>query len=507
LSRASRVSRGRTLLAVVVVAFCLGALLQTPGGASAPAPATEEQRRSTKVPMPTPDGRLSSYVVNAAKPWADNTGKVERAVRRTGGVVVQSWPQIGVVVAHSRRETFRQALRRRDVVASVGVTRTARVLEGTPGSARPAARPVGRDQVKQEFRPATAAQVEPDPREAKQWDMRVIKADQAHEVTDGSSDIVVGVLDSGIEADHPDLAPNLDPGLSVNCTDAGRVDTSATGWHPTNSDHGTHVAGTIAAARNGVGIVGVAPAATLASVKVVNDSGLIYAEYAICGFMWAGLHDMDVTNNSYYIDPFMYWCSDWADQRAVKHAITRAVTWSTGQGVTHVAAAGNDSTDLAHNRRDGSSPNDSRPVSRRINAGCHDLPAELPGVVTVSSFAQVRDTLRTRLSFFSNVGLGVIDVGAPGSDILSTIRQGRYARFSGTSMASPHVAGVVALLAGEHPAWSPAQLADAARAHADDKPCRPSEYDYVTACVGSDDVNSYAGDGMADALEAVGATP
>jgi hypothetical protein len=86
--------------------------------------------------MPTPDGRLSSYVVNAAKPWADNTGKVERAVRRTGGVVVQSWPQIGVVVAHSRRETFRQALRRRDVVASVGVTRTARVLEGTPGSGR-----------------------------------------------------------------------------------------------------------------------------------------------------------------------------------------------------------------------------------------------------------------------------------------------------------------------------------------------------------------------------------
>jgi hypothetical protein len=66
---------------------------------------------------------------------------------------------------------------------------------------------------------------------------------------------------------------------------------------------------------------------------------------------------------------------------------------------------------------------------------------------------------------------------------------------------------VVALLAGEHPAWSPAQLADAARAHADDKPCRPSEYDYVTACVGSDDVNSYAGDGMADALEAVAATP
>ena len=500
-------SRARNLLAVVVVALCLGALLQTPGGAAPSAPAAEEQRRSTRVPMPTPDGRLSSYVVNAARPWADNTAKVERAVRRTGGVVVQSWPQIGVVVAHSRRDTFRQALRRRDVVASVGVTRTARVLEGTPGTARPSARPASRTQVKQEFRPATPAQVEPDPREAKQWDMRVIKANQAHETTDGSSDVVVGILDSGIEADHPDLAANIDTAKSVNCTDAGRVDSSATGWHPTNSDHGTHVAGTVAAARNGLGIVGVAPAATLASVKVVNDSGLIYAEYAICGFMWAGLQGMDVTNNSYYIDPFTYWCSDWADQRAVKQAITRAVTWSTEQGVTHVAAAGNASTDLAHNTRDGSSPNDSRPVNRRINAGCHDLPTELPGVLTVSSFAQVRDTLRTRLSYFSNVGLGVIDVGAPGSDVLSTIRNGEYAHFSGTSMASPHVAGVVALLAGEHATWSPEQLADAVRAQADDKACRRSEFDFVSTCVGTDAVNSYAGDGMVDALEAVSFAP
>jgi subtilisin family serine protease len=504
------VSRARNLRAVAVVAVCLGALLQAPGGATPAPPASssagEEQPRSTRVPMPTPEGRLSSYVVNAVQPWTENIAAVERAVRRTGGVVVQSWPQIGVVVAHSRRETFRQALRRRDVVASVGVTRTARVLEGTPGAARPTARPPTRTVLKQEFRPATSAQVAPDPREAKQWDMKAIKADQAHETTDGSSDVVVGVLDSGIEADHPDLVANIDTEKSVNCTDAGRVDTSDTGWHPTNLDHGTHVAGTIAAARNGLGIVGVAPDATLASVKVVNDSGLIYAEYAICGFMWAGLQGMDVTNNSYYIDPFTYWCSDWADQRAVKHAITRAVTWSTEQGVTHVAAAGNDSTDLAHNRRDGSSPDDSRPVSRRINAGCHDLPTELPGVLTVSSFARVGDTMRTRLSFFSNVGLGVIDVGAPGSDVLSTIGGGRYARYSGTSMASPHVAGVVALLAGEHPSWTPEQLADAVRAQADDKACRASELGWVAPCVGTDAVNSYAGDGLVDALEAVSST-
>ena len=133
--------------------------------------------------------------------------------------------------------------------------------------------------------PATSV----DPREAEQWDMQMIKADQAHKITDGSRNVLVGVLDSGIDPDHPDLAANIDVANSVNCTDAGRPDLSATGWYPTTSDHGTHVAGTIAAARNGVGIVGVAPNVRMASVKVVNDDGFIYPEYAVCGFVWAGL--------------------------------------------------------------------------------------------------------------------------------------------------------------------------------------------------------------------------
>ncbi len=497
-------ARTRRVIAALLAPLCLAAMLQAPGDAS-PAE-TNKQRQSTTVQMGAPDGRLSSYVVNAAKPWQANTRKVKRAVRRSGGVVVQAWPQIGVVVAHSRRGKFRTAVRRRPVVASVGATRTTRVLEGTPGKAstvaRRATRPTARI-VKAEFRPVGASQVEPDPREAQQWDMKVVKADQAHDVTDGSSEVLVGILDSGIEHDHPDLAANIDRDDSVNCTDAGRVDTSRRGWRPTVMDHGTHVAGTVAAARNGTGIVGVAPAARIASVKVVNDHGLIYPEYAVCGFMWAGLRRMDVTNSSYYIDPLMYWCSDWRDQRAAKRAVSRAVAWSTRRGVTHVAAAGNASTDLARNRRDGSSPNDSRPIRRRINAGCHELPAELPGVIAVSSFAQIRDTLDTRLSLFSNVGLGVIDVGAPGSDVLSTVTGGRYARYSGTSMAAPHVAGVAALLVGEHPDWTPSQIADAIGAQADDKPCRRSEMDWVAPCVGTDAENSYAGEGMVDALEAV----
>ncbi len=491
----------RTFTALLASA-CVGALLHTAPAAAAPEQ-VDRQKKSTRVPMRAPDGRLSSYLVNATQPWAENTAKVARAVRRNDGMVVQTWPEIGVVVAHSRENRFRRAMRHREVVASVGLTRTTRVREGTPGRARPASRGGAVTPIKPEFRPATRAQVEPDPREDKQWDMKVIKADQAHEVTDGSAEVLVGVLDSGIEPDHPDLEPTIDTAASVNCTDAGRVDTSATGWHPTNSDHGTHVAGTIAAARNGTGIVGVAPEARMASVKVVNDTGLIYAEYAVCGFMWSGLQGMDVTNSSYYIDPFMYWCSDRRDQRSVKRSVTRAVAWATGEGVTHVAAAGNDSSDLDHVTYDWSSPNDSRPVYRRINDRCHDLPTELAGVLTVSSFAQVRDTLNTRLSFFSNIGLDSIDVGAPGSEVLSTIRNGRYARFSGTSMASPHVAGVAALVVGEHPGWTPEQVADAVRSQAEDKPCRRAEYGALPPCEGTDALNSYAGEGMVDALAAV----
>lgn len=452
--------------------------------------------------MPAPDGRLSSYVVNAAAPWRANTAKVARAVRRNGGTVVQTWPEIGVVVAHSRERRFRQAMRRRDVVASVGMTRTSRVKEGTPGTARAGAAAGGVPE-KRDYRPATRAQVEPDPREAKQWDMRVIRADEAHEVSSGSPDVLVGVLDSGIEHDHPDLAENIDPAASVNCTDAGAVDTSVRGWRPTTSDHGTHVAGTIAAARNGTGIVGVAPESRTASVKVVNDDGYIYPEYAICGFMWSGLEGMDVTNNSYYVDPFMYWCDDRPDQAAAMAAVSRAVRWSTRKGVTHVAAAGNASTDLDRNTFDSSSPNDSRSVARRINAGCKDLPTELPGVITVSSFARIKKTLRTKASYFSNVGLRAIDVAAPGSNILSTVLDGRYARFSGTSMASPHVAGVVALLLSEQPDLTPAQVREAIRALARDKPCRKAQYDALPACRGTDARNSYAGEGMVDALRAV----
>ena len=146
--------------------------------------------------------------------------------------------------------------------------------------------------------------------------------------------MLVGINDSGVDDTHPDLAPNFDAKDSVNCVNNGVPDTTPGAWRPTTSSHGTHVAGTVAAARNGVGIVGVAPGVRIASVKVVNDDGFIYPEYSICGIVWAAEHHMDVTNHSYFIDPFEFWCKDNGDQGAVQEAVRRAYDWATDRGVT-----------------------------------------------------------------------------------------------------------------------------------------------------------------------------
>src|SRR6476469_5712678 len=180
--------------------------------------------------------------------------------------------------------------------------------------------------------------VAPEPLEANQWDLRLIKADKANAISGGSRKVLVGVLDSGVEASHPDLAANVDASKSVGCTDQGVPDTSPAAWAPTTSTHGTHVAGEIAAARNGIGVAGVAPNVRLASVKVVDDDGFIYPEYAVCGFVWAATHHMDVTNNSYYVDPYEFWCDDQPDQAAAMEAVRRAVSWSEKQGVVSAAA-------------------------------------------------------------------------------------------------------------------------------------------------------------------------
>jgi subtilisin family serine protease len=427
-------------------------------------------------------GPLMNYVVNT-KASPGHVRKVEDAVKAAGGTVVQSYAQLGVVIAQSTNSDFRtdvRAGRYGREVQSVGATRTAAVSEGPAGTAS--------------IEDVEAAPVA-DPREGEQWDMVQIKADQAHQITDGSRRVLVGINDSGVDDTHPDLAPNFDAADSVSCVDNGVPDTTAGAWRPTTSSHGTHVAGTVAAARNGVGIVGVAPGVRIASVKVVNDDGYIYPEYSICGFVWAAEHHMDVTNHSYFIDPYQFWCKDNGDQGAVEEAVRRAVDYATNHGVLSVAAAGNSNYDLSNKTTDSSSPNDSTAVTRTIDNNCLDMPTELPGVITVASTTQARAK-----SGFSNFGLNTIDVAAPGSAILSTLPGGRYGTMSGTSMASPHVTGVAALMKSVHPWWGPRELEAALRRQADDTAC-PTTPD--ARCTGTTADNAFFGEGIADSLDAV----
>jgi len=489
----------RGLATCLAAAVALGGLVAAPSTAFAAPPAAS--------PAAVADGVLMNYAVNVTKANLGQTKKVERAITAASGRVLASYPEIGVVVAQSASSTFAPTLRREKAVESVGATRTAPVAATDPtyGTPSSGALPPGqaKEQAEQQRRDAQGTAKDQgvesttvaaaDPLEARQWDNVAIGADRAHEVTDGSRDVLVAVIDSGIEGDHPDLAANVDQAASASCL-SGTPDRRYAAWQPTTSDHGTHVAGTIAAARNGVGIVGVAPGVRLSAVKVVNDDGFIYPEAAICGFMFAASTGADVTNNSYYIDPWEFWCGTDPDQAAVKEAVDRAVQSTQRRGVVNVAAAGNSGKDLANKTTDTGSPNDTTPVTRQLDASCQDIPAELDGVVTVSS-----TTSTGTKSSFSNYGQGVIDVAAPGSAILSTVTGGGYGTKSGTSMASPHAAGVLALLASTHPRSSGSQLTDLLYAQATDVPCPAT----ATTCVGAPERNGWFGEGLVDAAAAV----
>ncbi len=151
----------------------------------------------------------------------------------------------------------------------------------------------------------------------------------------------------------------------------------------------------------------------VASVKVVNDDGFIFPEAAVCGYLWAADHGMPVTNNSYFIDPWEFNCVNDPRQRPVWQAVQRALNYSTAKGTLTVASAGNSNVDLQHKFVDSSSPNDgSSPIEdRTITGACRDLPAEAPGVVTVSAVGPTEQK-----SYYSSYGQGVVDVTAPGGD-------------------------------------------------------------------------------------------
>src|SRR6266576_1134649 len=322
------------------------------------------------------------------------------SITAAGGTAVYSYPQIGVVIARSSSSTFRSDLMRNGAIQGAAATAgfATHVSDGAAGSQSDASSPAVNTPVS-----------DSDSLSSLQWDMRQIHTPEAHAITGGSPSVVVGDIDTGLDYTHPDLAANVDYSNSVSCI-GGVPDTSPSAWNDDNG-HGTHTAGTIAAARNGIGIVGVAPNVKIAGIKAGNADGFFFPEAVVCAFMWAGTHHIAVTNNSYFADPWLFNCKNDPAQRAIWQAEQRAIKFAMQQGVTVVAAAGNEADDLAHPTQDVTSPDDTTPVTRPVGNECGVIPVEIPGVIGVTADGNLR-----MKSFYSSYGVGTTQVVAPGGD-------------------------------------------------------------------------------------------
>jgi lantibiotic leader peptide-processing serine protease len=343
----------------------------------------------------------------------------------------------------------------------------------------------------------------------------------------------VGDIDTGLDFTHPDLASNVNFAKSVSCI-GGVPDTNSSAWMDDNG-HGTHTAGTIAAAKNGIGIVGVAPNVKIAAIKAGNAAGFFFPEAVVCAFMWAGTYHIQVTNNSYFADPWLFNCRNDTGQRAIWEAERRAIRFAMQNGTVVVAAAGNRADDLAHPTQDATSPNDTNPVLRQIHNDCAVVPVEVPGVIGVAGNGNLK-----LKSCYSSYGVGTIQVIAPGGDsilqrtaaapngrVLSTwpaslfsncIRKvldpsgATYCYLQGTSMASPHVAGVAALIVSTG-ITSPGAVAAKINNTADPIACPPNLTIYAffpavdngapQVCTGGTGYNSFNGHGQVNALSAI----
>jgi subtilisin family serine protease len=446
------------------------------------------------------------------------------AISAAGGKLVYSYGQIGVAIASSDSAAFGQKLRANaQVSGAVATSGFGTQLEGAVADTDAA--------------PLDALAGIPAPGgdslSGLQWDMDQISAPQARAINGGSPSVLVGDIDTGLDFTHPDLAPNVDFANSVSCV-SGVPNTNPSAWMDDNG-HGTHTAGTIAAAKNGIGIVGVAPNVKIAGIKAGNAAGFFFPEAVICAFMWAGTHHVNVTNNSYFADPWLFNCRNDPGQRAIWEAERRAVRFAQSNGTLVVAAEGNQADDLAHPTQDATSPDDTTPVLRDIHNQCAVVPTELPGVVGVTANGN-----RLLKSFYSSYGVGTADVIAPGGDsilqltaaapngrVLSTypaslistcLRKvfdgaATYCYFQGTSMASPHAAGVAALIESTG-VTSPGAVKARLDNTADPLGC-PSDLSIYAlfpavdngapqVCTGGTGYNSFNGHGQINALTAVG---
>jgi lantibiotic leader peptide-processing serine protease len=448
-----------------------------------------------------------------------------QAIAAAGGKLVKENAKIGVATVASKNPAFiRNATAER---ALLGAAKD-RPIGHAPADGRAPWQDIEREGADRHGKPGKVPAVAPsdDPLAGLQWDMRMIDATPqgSYSKQQGSKAVRVGIIDTGVDASHPDIAPNFDFALSRNFTTDDETIDGPCADEPDHScsdpatvdegGHGTHVAGTVGAALNGIGIAGVAPKVDIVNLRGGQDSGFFFLEPSLRALTYAGDHGIDVVNMSYYIDPWLYNCAanpadspeEQAQQRTIIAATQRALSYARDRGVTLVAAEGNGNTDLGKPAFDDSSPDypvvpgdpDLTPANARdrdIDNSCISMPTEGKGVIGVTSVAP-----SGRKAYYSDYGLEQADVSAPGGDsrdpgdpalpygapatvypslILSTYPEALareegainpdgspatpavvrstangqtayYEYLQGTSMASPHATGVAALIVAEY---------------------------------------------------------
>jgi subtilisin family serine protease len=552
--------------------WAIAIALATLAAGALPAAATPEQEAAEE----------AAYVVAYAEGVSATDGAA--ALAELGAEVVRANDAVGVATVTSTDPDF--------VLAAAAHADLEGAVRDRAIGQLPQQSPAERDEVEALDTTAAAgaveAEAEAEPLLGLQWGNEMIGAtpDGSYAIQQGDERVLVGIIDSGIDASHPDLADKVDVGLSRNfttdipiidgpcdeepdqsCDDPATVD---------ESGHGTHVAGTVGAALNGLGTAGVAPGVTLVNLRAGQDGGYLFLQPVVDAITYAGDIGVDVANMSFYVDPWLFNCRNnpadspeaQIEQRTIIAAMQRALTYAHFRGVTLIGSAGNNAIDLGRPEIDTSSPDFPPDIAyeRPVDNSCLVLPTEGRFVLSVTAVGP-----SGRKSYYSSYGVEQAELAAPGGDawdypgtpqygtagnrILSTYPEfvlrenglideagnpttpsvirncdegvcGYYAYLQGTSMASPHAAGVAALIVSEYGRddaargglkMRPAVVGRVLRDTATDVACpEPRDVQYITGaaatvnpaydatCEGGARFNGFFGHGLVDAVAAVG---